>query len=379
MNGRTHPPARRYDIDWLRVLGMLVVFLFHCARFFDDEDWHVKNEDLSVAASAFVFVTVQWMMPLFFMVSAFASHVVLGFRGPGEYLVSRVKRLLIPFLFGTFVVLIPVQVWIERVSHGQYEGPFLRWYPRYFEGWYGFGGNFAWMGLHLWYLEMLFLFSILMLPLFLLLRREAARSALGKVADWFARPGTFLLLAAPLALMEVWTSRYPDSVGIRAFGGWSPLSYLVFFLLGYLVATDPRYRAATERARWPALVGGVALTLVLAPRPWTGRPFSWPEELYFTLRAFNSWAWLAAFMGFAGRGLAFGNRFLKYANEAVLPFYILHQTVIVSVGFLIRGWEVPMAAKFGFLVVTSFLTIMALYEMLRRVGVLRFLFGLKRA
>ncbi len=371
-------PPRRYDIDWLRVLGMCVVFLFHCARFFDAEDWHVKNPDLSAAATVFVFVTVQWMMPLFFIVSAVASYFSLGSRSGSRYLSSRVKRLLVPFLLGTFVLLIPAQVWIERVSHGQYAGSFLGWYPRYFDGWYGFGGNFAWMGLHLWYLQMLFVFSVLTLPLFLLLKRPWARRMMRGLATGLGRPGLVLLLAVPLALVEMYVSQYPEGIGMRAFGGWSPLSYLVFFLVGYVIATDPRYSDAAERIRWVSLALGVVLLVGLAPPSWTGRPFSWPAPVYFALRGLTSWLWLVGFMGLASAHLRFTNRFLRYANEAVLPFYILHQTVIVVIGFSIRTWDLPLAIKYPLLMITSFAVIMALYELLvRRVGVLRLLFGMR--
>jgi peptidoglycan/LPS O-acetylase OafA/YrhL len=36
---------RRYDIDWLRVIAMLAIFFYHCARFFGTEGWHLKNAE----------------------------------------------------------------------------------------------------------------------------------------------------------------------------------------------------------------------------------------------------------------------------------------------------------------------------------------------
>jgi len=369
---------RRYDIDWLRVLGMLLVFVFHCMRFFDHEEWHVKNDELAVWASAFVQVTWRFMMPLFFVVSAIASFYSLGSRSGGRYLASRVQRLLVPFLFGTFVVLIPIQVWIERVSHGQYEGSFWGWYPRYFEGWYGFGGNFAWMGLHLWYLEMLFLFSILTLPVFLLLRKDWMQPLNARLAGLSARPYVIFLIAAPLVLMELWVRRYPDSIGMSAFGGWPIFSYLVIFLSGFLMILDPRYRGAFEGSRWMALVLAIGATVVLLPGEITGRTISIPADLYFSLNAFTCWFWIVALMGFASVHLTFTNNFLKYANEAVLPFYILHQTVIVTIGFSIRHWQIGPFPKFLLLLLTSFAVIMLLYEgVIRRLNPLRLLFGLR--
>ena len=369
---------RRYDIDWVRVIGMLLVFVFHCTRFFDDEGWHVKNDELANWATAFVQVTWRFMMPLFFVVSAIAAYYSLGSRTGGQYLASRIKRLVVPFLFGTFVVLIPVQVWIERVSHGQYEGSFWGWYPRYFEGWYGFGGNFAWMGLHLWYLEVLFIFSILTLPIFVWLRSEPTQSFNAKVANMLARPYILFLTAVPLALMELWVRRYPDSLGMSAFGGWPLFSYLVIFVTGFVLILDPRYRAAIEKSRWLALVLAIVITGFLLPGSVTGRTYSIPADLYFSLNGFTCWFWIIALMGFASVHLTFTNRLLKYANEAVLPFYILHQTVIVTIGFIIRHWQISPFPKFLFLLATSFAVIMLLYEgLIRRLEPLRFLFGLR--
>jgi len=102
------------------------------------------------------------------------------------------------------------------------------------------------------------------------------------------------------------------------------------------------------------------------------------NPLYLLVRATNSWCWLLTFMGFASRHLNFSNGFLKYANEAVLPFYIMHQTVIVSIGYFIRNWTWAIFPKYLFLAATSFIVIMVLYEfVVKRINAMRYLFGMK--
>ena len=124
----------------------------------------------------------------------------------------------------------------------------------------------------------------------------------------------------------------------------------------------------------------IVITGILLPGSVTGRTYSIPAGLYFSLNGFTCWFWIIALMGFASVHLTFANRFLKYANEAVLPFYILHQTVIVTIGFAIRHWQISPFPKFLFLSVTSFAVIMLLYEgLIRRFKPLRFLFGLRVA
>ena len=364
---------RYYDIDWLRVIGMLLIFTFHNARFFNDEGWHVKNFQLSFGASVYVAVLNQFIMPLFFILSAIAIYYALKRRTGKEFMRERANRLLIPLVVGIFTH-IPIQVYIERVTHGEFTGTFWQFIPHYFNGFYAFGGNFAWMGLHLWYLLMLFLFSWMLLPLFQRIQKSPAFTT--RLADIFSPSVRIYLLFIPIMLMELIVGLSPDTIGRRDFGGWSPLTYLVIFFLGYILATDERYRPAIERTRFFSLT----LSLLLLAIGYSLEMADISVYSYYLApwRGLNTWAWLLTFLGFAAHHLNFSNRFLKYANEAVLPFYILHQTVIVTVGYLIRDWQLAVFPKYLFLAFVSFVIIMALYEfVVKRIGILRYAFGMK--
>jgi hypothetical protein len=367
--------GRRYDIDWLRVLGMLAIFLFHCARYFDFDDWHVKNPQLSEGMSIFVGVLAQWIMPLFFLLSALGITYALRNRSNGMFIRERIQRLLVPFIFGV-LFLIPHQVFIERVTHDQFAGTFIEFIPRYFDGFYAFGGNFAWMGLHLWYLEMLFLYSLLLLPLFRRWQNEpgAARSSINR---FLQKPGAIFLAAVPIALVELLVNLSPETVGRREFGGWSPLTYLAIFIAGYWVARHEELQVAIRRHAWLAIALAIGLTTAGASMVLTGAD---SYSLGFSiLRGFNTWCWLVGILGLGQRFLSFNNRFLRYANRAVLPFYILHQSVIVLVGYWIIGWELALISKFLVLGTISFVSLVLLYEfVVSRVGLLRILFGMKR-
>ena len=353
---------------------MFTIFLFHCARFFDDEDWHVKNNQLDFGMSVFVGVLSQWIMPLFFVLSAMSAYYALSRRTARQYVGERLRRLVIPLIFGTFI-LVPPQVYIERVSHSQFSGSFIKFLPHYFDGFYGFGGNFAWMGLHLWYLEILFIFSLLTLPLFSYLRRETARRFISLAAGLLKAPGAIFLFAFPLAIMELIVSLQPGGIGRRDFGGWSLLTYLVFFVLGYLIACDRQFRWSIERHKLVALVGGVMATSVGFFLLESG----YSSQAWFAfLRALNSWLWIVAILGFGSRYLRFNNKFLRYFNTAVLPFDLLHQTVIVIMGFLIASWDASVMVKYLIIGTVSFTVIVVLYELVvKRVQILRFFFGMK--
>ena len=365
---------RFYDIDWLRVLGMCAIFLFHNARFFNEDGWHVKNFQLDFGMSVFVAILDHFIMPLFFVLSAIAIYHALKKRTNAEFMRERVIRLLIPLVVGSFTHVM-LQVYIERVTHGEFAGTFWQFVPHYLNGWYAFGGNFAWMGLHLWYLLMLFLFSWMMVPIFQRFNRSQNFTA--RLADFVTRPFGVYLFIIPLFLMEFLVSNSPETVGRRDFGGWSPLTYLVFFIIGYLLATDTRYRPTIEKVRFISLTLSL-LTVIAAYILLAEMEVSGTNPLYLLVRAANSWSWLMTFLGFASRHLNFNNNILKYANEAVLPFYILHQTVIVCIGYFIKDWQWAVFPKYLFLAATSFIVIMVLYEfVVKRVNALRYLFGMK--
>jgi hypothetical protein len=279
-------------------------------------------------------------------------------------------------LLGTFVVLIPIQVFIERITHGDFQGGFWAFYPRYFQGFYAFGGNFAWMGLHLWYLEVLFVFSLLTLPLcrFFLNRHKAGR--LLKPERFLSRPLGIYFLFFPVAVVEMLVNLDPDGIGIRSFGGWSLFSYLMIFGLGFLIGLGKEIRKAIENQRYLSLLLSLILTVTGVVLMKSG--ISTRSIPFALLRSLNMWCWLFSFMGFARHHLGFSNRFIRYANPAVLPFYVLHQTVIVVIGYFLIPWQAGLHLKWPVLGIISFGAIIILYELLiRRFRISRFLFGMK--
>ena len=373
----THPASRWYYLDWLRVLAILTVFLFHDAKIFNYDDFFIKNLQLDWGMTIFARIVELWVMPLLFVIAAVAMSFSLTSRDNRHVLAERFKRLFIPFLCGVFLLSPPI-VFIERITHGQFTGSLWQFFPHYFEGWWGFGGNFAWMGLHLWYLFMLFLFSLLMLPLFRYLKQaNIATVVLQKLP--LLQGETFLVIAVVCTgIIEALVNLQPDGVGMRDFGGWSPVTYLVgFFLCGYLLALNPQALNGFERNRTRTLLLGLCTTLmylVLA----LGYGYSSYSIPFSFLRALNVWLWLATILGFAKRYLNFATTWLASANQAVLPFYILHLPVIVIIAFFLITWDIPVLAKFLLIALVSFVIIIGLYQgVIRRLPLLRFVFGMK--
>lgn len=374
----TSESNRYYYIDWLRVLAILMVFLFHNARFFDSEDWHVKNAETSQGFSIFTTFTSQWLMPLFFILSGLSAFCALRFQTAKRYMWSKVLRLAVPLTVGMFTH-VSYQVYLERFTHGDFTGSFLEFLPHYFEGGYGLGGNFAWMGLHLWYLEMLFVYSLLMLPLFLWFRSIRMQPVISRLAGWLAKPGLIFLLATPAVIMKLISDTQNHILFEEHWGGWSMLPHLAFFVTGYFIAMDSRLISSIEKHRIISLVTALIVFVILyqCTLSSAGQQFldSPPGSI---ARVLHAWFWLAAMMGFAHRYLTSTNRFLRYANEAVLPLYVLHQTVILVIGYYIVQMDTPIIVKYVLVTTLSFAVIAALYEpLIRRFNILRFLFGMK--
>ncbi len=372
-------PARRwYYLDWLRVLAILTVFLYHDAKFFDYDragallDTPQRDWGLTVVARA----VELWGMPLFFVIAAIATFFSLAARGNWRFLTERFQRLIIPYLLGVFV-LGPLLVYGQRSAAGQFTGSFWQFLPHYFDGWYGFGGNFAWTGFHLWFLFLLFLFSLIMLPLFRYL--GSAPSVATALQRFPALRGELFLLVPVVltAIIEVLVNRQPDGLGLRLFGGWSVFTYVGFFLGGYLLALNAHALASFERNRTITLLLGLGATLIylVLLLGYGQSTYTIPVSL---LRALNAWLWLATLLGFARRYLGGATHWLAEANRAVLPFYILHVPALIVVGMVALSWKIPILANFLLIALISFLLIVGLIEgVVRRVPFLRIAFGMK--
>jgi len=368
-------PERRYDLDWMRVFLILSVFLYHSSRAFQGGDWHVFDVTSPGFTVFFRFIQI-WMMPGIFVVSAAAIWYSLGYQKAGKFIWGKVLRLLVPLVFGAFV-LSPHQVYLERFTHGQFSGSFVQWFPQYFEGLYGLeeGGNFAFHGLHLWYLMLLFLYSLLLLPLFLFLRSKVGRPITRGIGSFLKIPGLIYLLGLVLAVPLVYIN--PESIlGTRMFAGWNMVYYFILLFLGFLIFAEERIQQAIIKQRFVSLIVAIALLVMLNRGVFIKTQPTLVGPVF--QEALSSWCFVLAILGLGMKYLTATGRFLRYATEAVLPFYMLHQPLILLIAFWVVQLQIPILVKYLIIVILSFAGIMLLYEGIRRVGVLRFFFGMKR-
>ena len=231
--------------------------------------------------------------------------------------------------------------------------------------------------MHLWYLYYLFVFSLVHYPLSRWLK-GGGRDLRSGLDGWLSKTGVVYLLALPILLLLMLPSEFPL---MEINGGWPYLTYLFFILWGFLIVSDERLQESIRKLRWISLSTGL---LLAAGFSIVYSQIAEPEImspiliLVGAMRTFGGWLCVLAFFGLGKQYLNMRTPRLDYANEAVLPFYILHQTVLVVVGYFVLQWALPDAFEWAIIVVVSFVIIMVVYEYLvRRWNVMRFLFGMK--
>ncbi|MBN1625336.1 MAG: acyltransferase family protein [Deltaproteobacteria bacterium] len=387
LKGERDMQERRYDIDWLRVFVMLAVFFFHCARFFCGVRWHLNNNEQSIVALVFVGWLDMWFMPLFFLLSGVGSWYALRSVNNGQYLLDRVKRILVPLYTVGLFLLLPPQLYFEIFSNRGYAGTFWEMLPHYFSDLRHF--SFDWPGGlvhvpfsgHLWFLQFLFLISVLALPLMRYLRSEKGLRLIDTLAGWCNRRGGIFLFLVPVIIIRI---------GLRSvFLGehaWADFfEFVVFFIIGYILPADIRFTESVKKHGWTCLVLGIAcfigegfFTLGLGYKYLGDEPFSLIFVLFETIVSIGRWSWIVFVLGLGARHLNFNRAALAYCNEAVLPFYIFHQTIILCVGWFVIPWDIGVLPKYLIIVAASFTLIMALYEgLVRRFKPMRVLFGMR--
>ncbi|MBM7603665.1 hypothetical protein JOC75_001638 [Metabacillus crassostreae] len=357
--------SRRYDLDWLKVIATLFVFLYHCSMYFNPFTWHVKNNQLDNGIILTISLLIGiWIMPLFFVLSGISTSYSLSKRNAKSYLLERFIRLGIPLLFGIFI-LSPPQVYIERLDHSQFSDSFLAFIPHYFNGFYleiGGSGNFAFVGLHLWYLLALLIFSIITMPL--LLKFQPIKQV-----------SFYQFIFIPIAFTLV--SIFSMTVNL---GGWDLLVYLILFLVGYFFfSSNSILRLIQQKLSYLLIITIISLSTYII---WFH--LGVPEKsnnsyfIFVFLSVISSWNLILSFYYLTFKYLSFTNTTLKYCSEAAMPFYVLHQPIIVLIGFMIKDLQWPILIKFPVLIFVSFILIGTIYHfVIRHFNVLRILFGMK--
>lgn len=382
--------ARLYYLDWLQVLAILGVFVFHAVHPFDDlYPWHIKNAESSIVVNFFVGFFGSWGMPFFFLMAGATSWFSLQRRTPGRYIRERVTRLLIPFIISA-ILLTPLQAYYELTHKGWWKGGSIVEFILSAEARAYFYTEFhpitigpqifGALGYHMWFVGFLFAFALIALPLFLWLNQDAGKRFIASLARLTKWRGGLLVFVIPLAL-----SRFLLQPGFPAEHDWSDFVFmLLFFISGYVLIADERFTQAIRRDWRLHLILGIVTTLFFfssaAGVPvfeWIGSPATPGFYAVWAAVGVNSWCWTMVFLYIGMRYLDTTNKWLQYGREASYPLFILHQPVIIFIAFYAVKWDVGVTLKLLVVVLGSLLVSFGLVELVKRIDVLRRLFGIK--
>ena len=361
---------RQYYLDWLRIMLILTVFLFHIGMIFNTFGWHIKNEEqFSSLAPVMTFLHL-WRMPLLFLISGAGTYYALGKRSDKQYLKERFQRLLIPLIAGIFI-LVPVQVYIERI--GNYDSLF-HYYLHMFDGVYP-SGNFSWH--HLWFIAYLFLISLLITPFLRYFKSKNFRRFKLWIEKQVTRKGGMNLIIIPLLISQLLLKPYFPRETHDIVNDWAFIAFnLTFFLAGFLFFVNSRIIYHVKKQRWIFLVQAILASVV-----WFVSNYQWnlPFFLNELITITVTWSCSVAVIAYAALGLNKDSLFRKRATEAIYPFYLLHQPVIILFGYCIIQWDVPVLWKAIYVLVFSFTASIGIYWIfIYPFNAMRILFGMKK-
>jgi glucan biosynthesis protein C len=369
---------RHLGLDWLRIGAFGLLIFYHIGMVFVPWGFHVKTAQPQDWVALPMLALNSWRLLLLFVVSGYASRALLV-KGSGTtgFAANRTLRLIVPLVFGVLIV-VPVQPWIELTTQHGYHHDFGYFVIHDYFRFGSLGGVLLPTWQHLWFVAYLWFYTML---LALLVAAVGRRSAQGLFDRVFGTVLVWLIPAAWLVAVSAWlfpgvgpTNNLVDDLVSHA-------QYLPGFLFGFALAGSPPALAALRRWwPWALGVGLLCYGIVVAIEiEWPGSTTpAWPYGILFaSARAVQGWSIIVAVIGLADSYLNRDHPWRRVLTEAVFPFYIIHQTIIVGVEGSLLRWGLPPAVEFAVLLATTFGGCWAFYAIGREIGWLRPLIGLR--
>ncbi len=372
---------RRHDLDWLRLIAIMILLFFHTGMWFNTWGWHVKNNETTVSFQYWMVWSHYFRMPLLLFISGAGTFMALGKRTPGQFRRERFRKLFIPLVFGMFVI-VPPQIYYEHIK--EYNG-----YWDFYKTVFNFvpypKGSLSWH--HLWFILYLLIYSLLALPLLTYLRSERSEKFKRRVFAGLSSPAGLLFIPSILMLLSQIVLRpfFPEETH-DLIKDWAYFTfYFSFFVFGILCYSNANLWNAIGQNRKYLLI---ALVVVLIPfygcyfhfrhllvLPWS---MDTVETIFDVTAIFVSWFTVITIIAYGQHHLNKPHKWLSIANEGLYPFYILHQTVIIAIGYYIVQLPWGIAAKYWTISFLTLFSCVGFYLLLiRPFNVTRFLFGMK--
>jgi peptidoglycan/LPS O-acetylase OafA/YrhL len=371
--------SRLVFLDWVRILAFFLLIFYHTGMYYVTWDWHVKSPHASDTLEPLMLMSAPWRLGLLFLVSGAASAFMLGKTSPGRFLRRRAWRLLVPLAFGMLAI-VPPQSWLEVVEKVGYSGSYLDFMKLYLTAYHGFCRGTDCLILptwnHLWFVAYLFVYTAVLALVAALCGGHIATWS-ERVTQWLSGWRVLVLPALALGgLRLLLAARFPTTHALVD-DWYSHAHYFALFMLGFLLARQPRFwstAAEWRRVALGAAIAGWALLVLYAAH--YGDAAEWMRWTMRVVAGGLEWSAIIAASGYARVHLDRDNAARRYLTQAVFPFYIVHQTVIVVLAHAMKPAALPPLAEGMLLVMLAFAACFLSHEIVRRVPLLRPLFGL---
>ena len=343
---------RRHDIDWLRVIAIGLLLIYHIAIIF--QPWALfigfirSEEPIEILWKPMTMLNV-WRIPLLFYVSGMGLYFALKKRNWKQLIVERSKRILLPFIFG-IIAIAPLHMYVFQ----EYYNMPLSYYPH--------------MG-HLWFLGNIFIYVLLLLPLYFYLKKNEEGRFRKGLSTLMKRPIGPLSIAVFFMLEAVLVKPQLFEMYAQTWHGFF-LGFIAFFFGFLLVYSGKEFWQTVLKWRW--LYIGIAAIL------YATRLFAFKMVTPGYLMAIESNCWIFGIFGFSYKYLNKPSNLLSYLSKAAYPIYIIHMFVLYVGASVFLPLEIHPMLKFIAVVAFTGSFCYLIYEfIIRRGHFLRPLFGLK--
>lgn len=343
--------SRRYDIDWLRVIAIALLLIYHISIVFQPWGFFVgfMTNDASLEwIWAPMSMLNVWRIPFLFFVSGMGVYFAIQRRDWKGLFIERSKRILAPLIFGV-VAIVPIHLWLQNDYYNQ---PF----------------EFSFNPAHLWFLANIYIYVLLFAPIFFYLKNHP-ESGLQKWLDKIlSHPAGLLLLMIPfIAEVEILQPESFEHYAMNAHGFW--IGLIAFFTGFICVYSGQAFWNMVLKWRW--------LTLGIASALYALRFAEGDFSAPYYLKAVESNLWIFSVFGFGYKHLNKPGKVLAYLSPSAYPVYILHMVFLYLATWLFLPTDLAPSLKLIIVIAITFVGCFISYELIRRVKYLRPLFGLK--
>ena len=365
---------RKYFIDWLRIGLIISVFFFHVGMIFRPEQWHVNSAESFPFLDPIMWWLHLWRMPLLFLVSGVGTFYAIGHRTSWQYVKERFRRLYIPFTFG-FFTLVPLMVYVERIEN---YGSFLDYLPHMFDGGPYPVGNISWH--HLWFILYLFIISLLIAPVLNYTKSGHYNMVRGRLIVIISRKMGLNWLLPIIILSQLMLRQYFPNSTHALYNDWAYFTYyLLFFVSGFMLFTSDKIINALAKDRRLYLFQTIVFTILLFALPSIFGESSIVQDYSrgITEIVISLSCGLTA-IGYFREYFNKDHKLRKVLNEAIYPFYLLHQPALIFVGYVVLQLDISYGMQAVLITALSLVFILSSYYIIKKFNFLRVVFGMKR-